>query len=168
MRWQPEADHCGECDFAWSIGSDSAVSLVAGSPKRIATLLEGAQRARQRPAPDVWSPSGYLWHLVDVLRIGSERLLTISLDPATSIPCWDENALAEVRRYDSLSPRVGLVAYEGAANQWVAIANSVSMDASVQHPEFGTLSAVDIVRRNAHEVQHHELDIRRGLDVTGG
>jgi hypothetical protein len=46
------------------------------------------------------------------------------------------------------------------------VANLVPVDASVEHPEFGTLTAEDIIRRNAHEVQHHELDIRRGLNAT--
>jgi hypothetical protein len=74
--------------------------------------------------------------------------------------------LAEVRQYDRLSPRVAVVAYEAAASAWVAVANLVPVDASVEHPEFGTLTAEDIIRRNAHEVQHHELDIRRGLKAT--
>jgi hypothetical protein len=31
----------------------------------------------------------YLWHLVDVLRIGNERLLTLTRDPRRGITCWD-------------------------------------------------------------------------------
>ena len=46
----------------------------------------------------------YVWHLVDVLRIGTERLLTLTYDPGRGIACWDENALAEARRYH-LCPR---------------------------------------------------------------
>lgn len=168
MRWKPGADRCAECDFVWSMSPGAAVALVSDSPKRIVSLLDEAERVTQRPAPAVWSPSEYLWHLVDVLRIGRERLLSISIDPAAGIPCWDENALAEVRHYDSLSPRVGLVAYEGAASEWVAVARTVPVEGSVEHPEFGSLTAADIMRRNAHEVQHHELDIRRGLKATGG
>ncbi|MDQ3957924.1 MAG: DinB family protein [Actinomycetota bacterium] len=163
MRWKPEDEHCAECDFSWKIAVEDAVALVEGSPKRIASMLDGQRQATQRPAPGVWSPSEYLWHLVDVLRIGHERLLTIATDPAAGIPCWDEKALAEVRRYDALSPLVGVVAYESAAAEWVALARTVPAEASVEHPEFGSLTAGDIVRRNAHEVQHHELDVSRGL-----
>ncbi len=163
MRWQPDADPCPECGFSWDISAEEGMSIVSGSPSRITGVVEGADGVTRRPAPGVWSPNSYLWHLVDVLRIGGERLLTASLDPAAGIPCWDENALAEVRRYDSLSPRVGVVAYEAAVMQWLAVARSVAGDASVEHPEFGTLTAADIIRRNAHEVRHHELDIRRGV-----
>lgn len=163
MRWKPEAESCRECEFDWNITPRAAITLVASSSERIATLFEGAEQAMRRPAPAVWSPSAYLWHLVDVLRIGSDRLLTTSLDPAMGIPCWDENALAEVRQYHRLSPRVGVLAYETAVSAWVAVANRVPIEASVEHPEFGTLTGEDIIRRNAHEVQHHELDMRRGL-----
>jgi hypothetical protein len=166
MRWKPETERCPECEFNWNVASGDVVSLVATSATRIAMLFKGSEETTRRPSQEVWSPSEYLWHLVDVLRIGSDRLLTASIDPAAGIPCWDENALAEVRQYDRLSPRVAVVAYEAAASAWVAVANLVPVDASVEHPEFGTLTAEDIIRRNAHEVQHHELDIRRGLKAT--
>ena len=137
--------------------------MVSGSPARITRLLQPLDVARRQPHVEVWSPASYLWHLVDVLRIGAERLLALSLDPSAGIPCWDENALAETRRYERLSPRVALVVYPEAVTRWVEVATSVEEDVSAEHPEFGTLTAVDIVRRNAHEVCHHELDIARGM-----
>jgi hypothetical protein len=168
MRWRPEGARCSECGFDWSIGVPDAIVLVAGSPERVRKLLEGAEDATKRPSPGVWSPNGYLWHLVDVLRIGAERLLTASLDPTAGIPCWDENALAEVRRYDSLSPKVGLSVYHSTVTDWVAIAEAAPPASSVAHARFGVVTAEDLVRRNAHEVEHHELDIRRGLQATSG
>jgi len=141
--------------------------VVEGSPARLASLIEGAERVTQRPAEGVWSPNEYLWHLVDVLRIGRERLFTIATDPGAGVPCWDENALAEVRNYRALSPSVGLIAYETAASDWVTTAKSLPVEASVEHAQDGTMTAADIIRRNAHEVHHHELDVRRGLTATG-
>jgi hypothetical protein len=110
---------------------------------------------------DRWSASMYVWHLVDVLRIGTERLLTLAIDPARGIPCWDENALAEVRRYQQLSPGVGLIALQSAAREWSRAAAAGPATAEVSHPQFGTLTAVDVIRRNAHEVHHHLMDITR-------
>jgi DinB superfamily len=101
----------------------------------------------------------YVWHLVDVLRIGAERLLTLRLDPTRGIPCWDENLLAEARRYAQLSPGVGLAALEVAARQWLDTV-AETPDADIEHPQYGTLSTADLIRRNAHEVQHHLGDIR--------
>jgi hypothetical protein len=39
-----------------------------------------------------------VWHLVDVLRIGTEPLFALTYDPGRGITCWDENALAEACR----------------------------------------------------------------------
>ncbi len=57
----------------WTMGPAERIEVVAACPDRSAELLAlGDPRAR--PAPGVWSPSEYTWHLVDVLRIGTERL----------------------------------------------------------------------------------------------
>ena len=104
----------------------------------------------------------YVWHLVDVLRIGSERLLTLTLDPERGIPCWDENALARERRYEQLSPAVALKVLRTAAREWVEVAVLVPDAAEVRHAEFGSLGALEIIRRDAHEVHHHVLDLTGG------
>lgn len=101
----------------------------------------------------------YVWHLVDILRIGAERLLTVRLDPAGGIPCWDENELAEVRKYEFLPVTVGLEMLRFATRDWLAVASTVADTEEVLHPEFGSLDALDIVRRNAHEVLHHTGDV---------
>ena len=103
----------------------------------------------------------YVWHLVDVLRIGTERLLTLAHDPARGITCWDEKALAEGRRYQQLSPAVGLIVLRSAAEAWTAAAAVAPADVQVHHPQFGSLGALEIIRRNAHEVHHHLMDINR-------
>jgi hypothetical protein len=103
----------------------------------------------------------YLWHLVDVLRIGTERLLTLTHDPERGVACWDENALAKARRYEQLSPAVGLIVLRSAAREWSDAAQAAPVSAEVHHPQFGTLGAVEIIRRNAHEIHHHLMDINR-------
>src|SRR5260370_974252 len=70
---------------------------------------------RKQGPGDRWSASMYVWHLVDVLRIGTERLLTLTHDADRGITCWDENPLAEARRYQQLSPAVGLIVLQLAA-----------------------------------------------------
>lgn len=101
----------------------------------------------------------YVWHLVDVLRIGVERLLTLQMDPASGVPCWDENQLAEARRYRRLSPLVGVAMLDAAVQDWLQAAEQAP-DAQVEHPLFGTLTTLDVIRRNAHEAHHHLRDIR--------
>lgn len=101
----------------------------------------------------------YLWHVVDVLRVGVERLWTITLDPDPGIPCWDENRLDAARNYSMLSIPVGLHALRQATANWIATASTTPPDLTTRHDLFGELAAVDILRRNADEVQRHLLDI---------
>ena len=111
--------------------------------------------------PGLWSASRYSWHTVDVLRFGTERLWTISADPTFGVPTWDENVVAEVRSYDQLSPIVGLVALISAADTWRTAALGSPHDVATAHPDNGSISAFDVVQRNAHEVCHHLWDVGR-------
>jgi DinB superfamily len=162
VRWRPDQERCDECGFSWTVPVEEAIALVATAPRRYADLLE-EDPPLPVPPPGVWSVKSYLWHMVDVLRIGTERLWTLELDPEAGIPCWDENALAEARCYDRLSLPVGLTALGRAAGEWEEAARRTDTEAVVDHPLFGSLTASDVIRRNAHEAHHHELDIKRGL-----
>jgi hypothetical protein len=132
--------------------------MVAAGPDAAAGALAGVVDPL-RQTGGRWSASMYVWHLVDVLRIGTERLLTLTYDPASGITCWDENALARDRHYHQLSPAVGLLELRSAAREWVAAALAAPVAAQARHPQFGMLGAVEVIRRNAHEVHHHLWDI---------
>ena len=160
MRWQPDSPVCAACGFDWEIDRQNAIELVARAPDAAMAAISGIKDPMRR-AGDRWSASMYVWHLVDVLRIGTERLLILIHDPDRGITCWDENALAEVRRYELLSPAVGLIVLQSAAQNWTATAAVASARAEVHHPQFGVLGAVEIIRRNAHEAHHHLMDINR-------
>lgn len=160
MRWQPDSEVCAECAFDWSVPGDRTIAIVSEVPDTAVLALQRIEDPTRRSGPR-WSASMYLWHLVDVLRIGTKRLLTLTLDPERGIPSWDENELPDDRRYEQLSPNVGLIVIRSAAREWLTAANAATGTAVVQHPEFGKLGALDLVRRQAHEVQHHLLDINR-------
>lgn len=160
MRWQPDSPVCTECGFDWTIARQDAIGQVAQAPDAAADSLRRIQDPMVRIG-ERWSASMYVWHLVDVLRIGTERLLILQYDPGRGITCWDENALAEVRRYQQLSATVGLIALRMAARDWAETAHNAPAGATVSHPLFGALGAVEIIRRNAHEVHHHLMDIDR-------
>jgi hypothetical protein len=108
-----------------------------------------------------WSPAEYLWHMVDVVRIGAERLWTLALDPDAGVPAWDENDLARVRHYGDLSPRAAVAAYARAVADWVSAAAEAPAEATTVHSELGPIGAADVIRTNAHEAQHHLLDIEQ-------
>ena len=137
--------------------------MVAESPSQFVQAF-GKVHPTASGRPGAWSPTEYLWHMVDVLRIGTERLWTLTIDPDAGVPSWDENDLAQVRRYGDLSLAVGLMAYGRAAEDWVTAAQDAFPDAQTTHSELGTITAVEVIRRNAHEAQHHLLDIEQAAD----
>jgi hypothetical protein len=159
--WERREGQCLECNFDWS---ESSYDLLVGRCVQEVALF-GAVLARTDPAdpvaPGLWSASRYVWHTVDVLRFGTERLWTLGSDPSFGVPVWDENVMAGVRSYDNLSPIVGLIALIDIANTWKDAALDAPRDVTTPHPEAGTISAFDIVQRNAHEVRHHLWDIQR-------
>jgi hypothetical protein len=156
----PRTGRCAQCSFDWSIGREAAIDLIARSGGRLEEALVQAD-VHAPIAPDLWSPNQYLWHLVDVLRLGAERLWTLAVDRDAGVPAWDENELAAARHYDALSTVVGLRMYGDAVATWVSAARSAPPDAQTPHPLFGSVTTMDVVRSNAHEVVHHVLDIDR-------
>jgi len=158
----PASDHgrCPECGFRWDTGVDDAVAMVADSPSLFAQALVLVDPAVSFQS-GVWSPVEYLWHMVDVVRIGTERLWTLTVDPEAGVPAWDENDLARVRSYGDLSAKAGVLAYGRAVEDWVKAAADAPPEARTGHPELGAIGAADVIRGNAHEAQHHLLDIEQ-------
>ncbi|MDQ1714757.1 MAG: hypothetical protein QOC60_702 [Frankiaceae bacterium] len=152
---------CAECGFAWDVSYDEAVGIVGASPRWFAKAFDGGQFLE--PPAGVWSAKGYVWHVVDMLRIGTERLWMLRLDPTRGIAPWDPDTMAEQRSYEKLSAPVGLLSLEGAARDWLAAARGAPRDIRAAHPLFGTMDAALIATFAAHEVVHHTLDVRRQL-----
>jgi hypothetical protein len=160
---RPEAQ-CPECGFDWDEARYEV--LIGQCVSNIAVF--GGVLSRIDPTkevePGLWSASRYVWHTVDVLRFGTERLWTISADPGFGVPVWDENVVADVRSYDQLSPMVGLIALISAADAWRTASLEAPHDVSTPHPDDGSIRAFDVVQRNAHEVRHHLWDVQRAID----
>ncbi len=163
VAWEPKEGRCTECQFDWD--EADYVNLIGQCVRGVAVF--GGVLSRIDPSapvdPGLWSASRYVWHTVDVLRFGTERLWTISADPAFGVPSWDENEMAETRCYDELSPIVGLIALIAAVEAWRTASMEAPHDVGTPHPEAGLICAFDVVQRNAHEVSHHLWDVKRGL-----
>jgi hypothetical protein len=159
--WVPPTGSCSECGFDWD--EPSYETLVGQCVRNVADFGEVMSRIdpSEAVAPGLWSASRYVWHTVDVLRFGTERLWTLSADPSFGVAVWDETDLAEVRGYDDLSPVVGLIALIEAARAWREAALEAPQDVTTTHPEAGQICSFEVVRRNAHEVSHHLWDVQR-------
>src|SRR5262249_33098476 len=108
MRWQPDGLVCAECGFDWEMARQNAVELVARAPDAAVAAIRG-KKALMGGTGARGSAWVYVWHLVDVLRMGPDRLPTLTHDAGGAITCGDETPLAEPRRYQLLSPAVGLI-----------------------------------------------------------
>jgi hypothetical protein len=161
VAWDLHQGRCPECGFDWDVTDFD--DLVGQCVQGAAVFGEALSRIDPSApvAPGLWSASRYVWHTVDVLRFGTERLWTLSADHEFGVPSWDENIIAEARAYDDLSPVVGLIGLIAAVQSWRTAALEAPHDVSTPHPEAGDICAFDIVQRNAHEVCHHLWDIRR-------
>src|SRR5580704_10819741 len=106
--WDLHVGLCPECQFDWDVADFD--DLVGQCVQGAAVFGEALSRIDPSLAvqPGLWSASRYVWHTVDVLRFGTERLWTLSADHEFGVPSWDENVIAEARSYDDLSPVVGL------------------------------------------------------------
>lgn len=156
-------DGCRECGFAWDLDVGTARATVLGAPGTLASLLRDRE-ATARPAPDTWSPSAYVWHLADMLRFWAERLHAIARDPAVGLVAWDPDQVARVRGYDDLPQATGLWALERAGDDLALVLETVTPATAFTHPEWGRGDVGDVLRWLAHEVVHHEGDVRRGLN----
>ena len=163
QTWVRPVALCPECGFDWDqFGYEVLVGQCVSNIAVFGAVLSQIAPA-QAVEPGLWSASRYVWHTVDVLRFGTERLWTISADPTFGVPAWDENVVAEVRSYDALSPMVGLIALISTADAWRTASLEAPRDVTTPHPEAGAIDAFDVVQRNAHEVCHHLWDVRRAL-----
>jgi hypothetical protein len=156
---------CPTCGYAATTEPAAVVALVRGAPQRFEACFATVDPARagRRPAPDVWPPVAYLWHVVDVLRFGAERLWMLTLDPTSTVVPWDADEVAGARGYDRLSVPVGVRALHAARDVWLDAYAATPPDATAHHPEIGPMTAAVMAHRNAHEVVHHAHDVAMGL-----
>lgn len=158
---------CPTC--AHDLGRPGAdhLEVITGAPQRFRRALAGVGQAvaATPPADGSWPAVAYLWHVVDVLRLGADRLWALVLDPDVPIAPWDADELASARRYRVLGVHSGLHALEHAARHWADAYRSCPPTAVAHHPEIGPMTRDVLAGHNAHEVVHHAHDVAR---CTGG
>lgn len=154
---------CAECEFSWLTTGDAALAQVRAGPARFADLLEGPH-ATVVPAPQVWSPSAYVWHVSDLVRAWAERLHSLGIDPDAPWAGFDPDELARARHYDALPPSTGPWSLARSVDALAQSLEPLGTDTPFEHPEWGSGTVADALRWLAHETVHHELDVRRGLN----
>jgi DinB superfamily len=156
-------DPCRQCGFRWSTGLEGARAGVAGVAAEYRRILAGATGAERHPDA-VWSSGEYVCHVADNLRIWAERLVGVAGGGSIRVGRYDENELARVRDYPSISLPAALWTLERAVGDWQdAVDRSGAEGVVLIHPERGEQTLVDVAVSNAHDAEHHRWDIGRSL-----
>ncbi|MHB8498941.1 MAG: DinB family protein [Acidimicrobiales bacterium] len=164
--WGPSiyGDPCQECEFAWTTSVPDAIALVADLPFAFAELLGG--RAGTEQCSDLnWSVTGYVLHVADNLRIWAERLMGILGGAPLLVVNYNENKLADARRYMEVPLQAAMWSLSRSVDDWLGAVETAPVSGVVMvHPERGELSLSDVVLSNAHDACHHRWDVVRTLN----
>ncbi len=159
-------DPCPECGYRWSTSYEVALDLIGGTATRYRGLIAGREEAAMtKPNAETWSPSGYVWHLSDWFRIQGQRIYTIANDPLYR---WvhlrlSPSHLGEMFKYDELPPTAGLWALQKSADLFVEAARDADRSLVFDTGEGESWTVGELVVWVAHELVHHDKDIREGL-----
>ena len=154
---------CRECGFSWAISPEEAMEMMGGVPARLREAV-GPSDGSAVGAGLTWSVTAYVCHVGDNLRISAERLVGVARGGAAKIAAYDQDDLAEVRRYDAVAIQGALWSLERAVSDWLAAIDIArASDVVFDHPERGRYSWVDVSASNLHDALHHEFDILRIL-----
>ena len=162
-------DPCPGCGYSWATTYEHALELIGGSAARYAPIIRGREEAAmEKPDPSTWSPSGYVWHLSDWVRIQGQRIYAIVNDPLYR---WVRMSfspadLGDWFRYDELPPTAGLWALQKAAGAFVEAATEADRVLVFDAGEGDSWTVGDLVVWVGHEVVHHENDIRKGIGLA--
>lgn len=115
--------------------------------------------------PDLaWSVTAYVCHVGDNLRVWAERLAGVAAGQPRTVTPYDQDLLALVRSYQTVGLAGALFSLERATGGWrEAVAQAASARVVLFHPDRGHLSVAQVTVHNAHDVEHHQMDIRRWL-----
>ena len=156
-------DPCADCGFEWSATPQEAVRVVVGLPDRLRALLAGHTGFERHPEL-TWTPTAYVSHVTDNLRIWAERLSGARLSGAVDVPGYDQDLIAEARHYNEIAPAAALWSLERAVHAWVeSVTSALDHSVVLWHATRGIQRAEDVARNNAHDGYHHAWDIERIL-----
>src|SRR3954463_1691925 len=152
---------CPQCGYDWTLPDDAALDIVANVGSRYGRAFGGREGPRYGMGGG-WSPREYLWHVIDGLRHATENLCMLAVDPDAGFSPWRQHDIMAARSSSPLSMRVGLWTLAIASGEWARAAQEAPPDVSAWHADYGWVYRAWLLRWSAHEVIHHEMDIRWG------
>ncbi len=132
-------------------------------------LSADPERIRARVDPHVWSPLEYAAHVGEAVRWYVGRIRCVLDEELPQLAPFDFDAAAEEGEYYRRSIDQVVADLRAACRALADLARSVSSSqlgryglGSDGSPRSGAL----LLTRAEHELVHHELDVRRGLEFA--
>jgi len=153
---------CPECGYDPAAVDVTAIpALVAANVATWRTVLARPD-ARERPAPDVWSPLEYGCHVRDVFTLFDTRLHLMLDDDDPLFANWDQDETAVVERYWTQDPAV-VSAELAAAGEQVA-ASFAAVDGEQwrrrgRRSDGAVFTVESFGRYFVHDWVHHAWDV---------
>lgn len=130
------------------------------TPKKLAKMVRGLSKKQltRKPAPDKWSISEILAHLVDTEIVGSWRMRHVLGDNGAPIQAFDQNVWASTFDYARRDPRRSLEVFRVLRENNLAMLKALPRELWENygmHQERGKESVAHIVRMYAgHDLNH--------------
>lgn len=167
-------EHCSECGFeASNVTTRNAVNVLHDLGGRYEAALAGdsTDTLRQRPQPQTWSALEYAAHMRDVIALwGGALHVTLTRDhPELPRPDSDlADRTAAEGSYNAQDPSTVVKELTANAARMAKKAATIEGDAWNRAVRLGDvqMSALDIVRKVAHEGHHHLLDVSRSIEAS--
>jgi hypothetical protein len=118
--------------------------------------------ARQRPAPEVWSPLEYAAHVRDVHRVFAGRVRLVLSEDDPLFANWDQDQAAAEGRYDELEPAdvaTDLVAGAAEVAQLYDAVTGRQWDRPARRSNGSVFTTLSLARYHLHDVEHHLFDV---------
>jgi hypothetical protein len=164
-------DRCDECGFEYDLDGapEAGGAIQKGAGEIAAILTSGAPGLGTRRRAQEWSPLEYGCHVRDVLLVQRERVLAVrrmfkpSFDPMGRDERVDHDGYAE---QDPIAVARQLVdAADLFANDLARLdATEWWQNLMYNYPAPFERSLRWVAVHTVHEVQHHLLDVRRGVE----
>ncbi len=156
------AEQPDDCGYDSATPPLEGLRIIGLAPAQVKTALaEAGDAALRRPAPTVWSPHEYTWHLVDNIRIAAEWMHDVRVHDHPTHYAIDMDQLLAVRLYSRLSTAAGLWSLEESCRLFTQEAAITDPASSFYYDGWKDCTAAEIIGFMAHEVIHHLQDMRR-------
>ncbi|MFT3900570.1 MAG: DinB family protein [Gordonia sp. (in: high G+C Gram-positive bacteria)] len=160
------AQRCDECGFdASTLDRDELAPAVVSATADWADYLRDVdeETARQRPAPQVWSPLEYGAHVRDVVRLFTDRVGQILTTDSPAFAGWDQDAAAVAARYNDQDPAIVAEEISADGERLARLVVGIDDDGweragTRDGQEF---TAEYLLRYLVHDVVHHRDDVDR-------